>query len=127
MIGLLISLFHKISFSYSNSSKTTIIKKLCKSNKLVKWQSGHAEKPFAGHMWSVIFGTRAVICMHLCKTLSQDCPHGKIRHFSLRLHLCQIFSNFRSFYGTISCQIIDCDKSALQCKTSPILCSRRYT
>jgi hypothetical protein len=26
-------------------------------------------------------GTRAVICMHLClcKTLSQDCPHGEIR------------------------------------------------
>ena len=27
------------------------------------------------------FGTHAVICMHLClcKTLSQDCPHGEIR------------------------------------------------
>ena len=28
------------------------------------------------------FGTRAMNCMHLClwKTLSQDCPHGEIRH-----------------------------------------------
>ena len=27
------------------------------------------------------FGTRSMNCMHLClwKTLSQDCPHGKIR------------------------------------------------
>ena len=27
-------------------------------------------------------GTRAMNCMHLClwKTLSQDCPHGEIRH-----------------------------------------------
>ena len=39
----------EISFSYSNSSNTTIIKKLCKSKKLVKSQSGHTEKPFAGH------------------------------------------------------------------------------
>ena len=37
------------SFSYSNSSNATIIKKLCKSKKLVKSQSGHTEKPFAGH------------------------------------------------------------------------------
>ena len=41
-----------MSFSYSNSNKTTIIKKLCKSKKLVKSQIGIAEKPFAGHMWS---------------------------------------------------------------------------
>ena len=29
------------------------------------------------------FGTRAINSMHLClsKTLSQDCPHGEIRHF----------------------------------------------
>ena len=28
------------------------------------------------------FGTRAIDSMHLClsKTLSQDCPHGEIRH-----------------------------------------------
>ena len=31
------------SFSYSNSSNATIIKKLCKSKKLVKSQSGHTE------------------------------------------------------------------------------------
>ena len=37
------------TFSYSNSSNTTIIKKLCKSKKLVKSQSGHTEKPFADH------------------------------------------------------------------------------
>ena len=37
------------TFSYSNSSNATIIKKLCKSKKLVKSQSGHTEKPFAGH------------------------------------------------------------------------------
>ena len=30
-------------FSYSNSSNATIIKKLCKSKKLVKLQSGHTE------------------------------------------------------------------------------------
>ena len=40
---------YKISFSYSNSSNATIIKKLCKSKKLVKSQSGHTEKPFADH------------------------------------------------------------------------------
>ena len=30
--------------------------------------------------------TRAVICMHLClcKTLSQDCPHGEIKHVLLK-------------------------------------------
>ena len=30
----------------------------------------------------IVLGPRAVICMHLClcKTLSQDCPHGEIRH-----------------------------------------------
>ena len=34
------------------------------------------------HHSTCAFGTRAVICMHLClcKTLSQDCPHGEIRH-----------------------------------------------
>ena len=34
------------------------------------------------HHSTCAFGTRAVICMHLClcKTLSQDSPHGKIRH-----------------------------------------------
>ena len=37
------------SFSYSNSSNTAIMKKLCKSKKLVKSQSGHTEKPFADH------------------------------------------------------------------------------
>ena len=28
------------------------------------------------------FGTRAMNCMHLClwKTVSQDCPHGEIKH-----------------------------------------------
>ena len=31
------------TFSHSNSSKTTIMKKLCKSKKLVKWQIDHAE------------------------------------------------------------------------------------
>ena len=31
-----------------------------------------------------LLGTRAMNCMHLClwKTLSQDCPHGEIRHLS---------------------------------------------
>ena len=35
------------------------------------------------HHSTCAFGTRAVICIHLClcKTLSQDCPHGEIRHF----------------------------------------------
>ena len=41
--------FEKDAFSYSNSSNATIIKMLCKSKKLVKSQSGHMEKPFAGH------------------------------------------------------------------------------
>ena len=35
---------------YRNSSKTTIIKKALQFKKLVKSQSGHAEKPFADHM-----------------------------------------------------------------------------
>ena len=45
ILGTHICLFKtwKRSFSYSNSSNTTIIKKLCKSKKLVKSQSGHTE------------------------------------------------------------------------------------
>ena len=37
------------------------------------------------HHSTCAFGTRAVICMHLClcKTLSQDCPHGEIRHLQM--------------------------------------------
>ena len=36
------------------------------------------------------FGTRAIDSMHLClsKTLSQDCPHGEIRHFATTQIFC---------------------------------------
>ena len=44
-------------------------------------------KGFAQAQVHTNHSTRAVICMHLClcKTLSQDCPHGEIRHSSFVL------------------------------------------
>ena len=34
-------------------------------------------------------GTRAMNCMHEClwKTLSQDCPHGEIRHTRIQIDI----------------------------------------
>ena len=53
------------------------------------------------HHSTCAFGTRAVICMHLClcKTLSQDCPHGEvafsnsdINKKTCKIKICQIAS-----------------------------------
>ena len=45
------------------------------------------------HHSTCAFGTRAVICMHLClcKTHSRDCPHGEIRH------TCDFYDLIRTF------------------------------
>ena len=61
----------------------------------------------------------AVICMHLClcKTLSQDCPHGKVAFFNsdinkkkCRIKICQIasfMSTMGKWYLMISFNIVD--------------------
>ena len=45
-------------------------------------EKGFAQAPVHTVNSTCAFGTRAIDSMHLClsKTLSQDCPHGEIRH-----------------------------------------------
>ena len=72
----------------------------------------------------------ALVLWFVCtcvKPFPKIVPMAKLDILVLDFIYAKYFQTLDLFYGTISCKIIDCDKSALHCKTSPILCSRRYT
>ena len=66
------------------------------------------------HHSTCAFGTRAVICMHLClcKTHSRDCPHGEIRHSLIAALIKSPWWKMLSFlclYKIKTCQIAVCN------------------
>ena len=78
--------FSKWAFSYSNSSRTTMVKKLCKSKKLVKSQSGHTEKPFADHNVIISVWPLCDLTSFLMRTHKKTC---QITEWSYGKTLCR--------------------------------------